>query len=86
MEDDRRRECQQEFNRIWEQLDKGEKNFDSLKGKDVEHDLDIREIKTQITHLVQSMSGLTKALWGIVISVCGVGVGFIVWYIQAIGG
>lgn len=86
MEGDRRKECQQEFDRIWDRLGAGDKVFEKLKDKESQQDLDIREIKTQITHLVQSMSGLTKALWGIVISVCGVGIGFIIWFIQAKGG
>jgi hypothetical protein len=39
---------------------------------------------TQISNLVKSMGGLTKALWGLVLSIAGVLVGFFIWYIQSL--
>lgn len=78
----KRRDCEEEFQRIWSRLSKGDDRFEEMRKSESKQDLDIMEIRTQIVHLVSSMAGLTKALWGIVVSICGVGIGFIIWYIQ----
>ena len=79
---DRRPDCQQEFNRIWSRLDKGDRTFDELKGNDKTQDIDINVLKSQMATLISSIGGLTKALWGIVLTVAIGGAGFVIWYVQ----
>jgi nitrate reductase NapE component len=81
-EHEKRKDCEQEFARIWTRLDKGDRTFDELKGNDKTQDIDINVLKTQMSTLVTSISGLTKALWGIVLTVAVGGVGFVIWYVQ----
>jgi len=54
-----------------------EKKIDSLEKSDAKN-------TTQIDNLVQSMGGLTKALWGLVLTIAGALLGFVIWYIQSI--
>jgi hypothetical protein len=36
-------------------------------------------------NLTRSLSGLTKAIWGLVVMVMGTLAGFFVWYVQGLG-
>ncbi len=41
--------------------------------------------QNEIKHLCQQIGGQTKAIWGLVTTIAGVGFSFIIWYIQALG-
>ncbi len=83
---ERRRECDLEFNRIWESLSKGDGHFQRLDMNDRQQDINIKELQTNMISLVKSMSGLTRAIWGAVLAMIGAGGSFVIWYIQSIGG
>ena len=54
-------------------------------GRDVaSHDVDIGILKTNMENLTHSLSGLTKAIWGLVVMVMGTLVGFFIWYVQGL--
>jgi hypothetical protein len=80
--EERRIDCQGEFNRIWERLSSGDHAFDLT--RDCANNLDRRVtiLETNMIMLVKSMSSLTRALWGAALAVAATGVGFIIWYIQ----
>lgn len=80
--EDKRKDCEQEFIRIWNRLSTGDSKFDGLVQTDHAQDLQIKELQTNMVNLVKSISNLTKAIWGMVLSIAGIGIGFIVWYIQ----
>lgn len=82
--EERRRECDFEFQRIWERLSTGDHAFDQV--RDCSNTLDKRVtiLETNMVNLIRSMSALTRALWGAALAVAGTGVGFIIWYIQSI--
>lgn len=80
--EERRPDCSQEFNRIWERLNKGDNRFSM--SDEVHHSQDIRITKLEVNmlSLIQSLGGLIKAIWGVVIAVATTGIGFVIWYIQ----
>jgi hypothetical protein len=41
---------------------------------------------TKIDNLCSQIAGLTKSIWGLVISLLSVLVGFFIWYVQTKGG
>ena len=81
----KRTDCTRDFQRIWEEMEKANIVHESLREKGVGRDLSLMEMRTQISHLVVSMSGLTKVLWGMIIMGCSTGIAFIIWYIQTGG-
>lgn len=68
-------ECEKRFDKIDNRLDDGDHHF-------TEHDKAIVRLETQFAQLTQSMSNLTKAIWG----ACGTALitlaGFFIWYVQ----
>ena len=76
-------ECRQKFEAIEKWQDKTDGRLKEGEDKDSAHDVDIGVLKTSITNLTNSMGRLTTAIWGAVISLVMLGLGFIVWYIQS---
>lgn len=60
--------CEARFDRLRARLDEDEKQLVRLDG--------------ETRHLVRSLSALTKAMWAAALSIFGVLLGFVVWYIQ----
>ena len=85
-DNERRRECDLEFSRIWESLSKGDGHFQRLDTNDRQQDKDIKELQTNMVSLIKTISGLTRAIWGAVLTIIGAGASFFVWYIQSLGG
>lgn len=81
---ERRRECDLEFNRIWESLSKGDGHFQRLDMNDRQQDIHIKELQTNMISLIKSLSGLIKAIWGAILTMLGIGGAFIIWYIQSL--
>jgi len=72
---EQRPDCKDIFQRIWDRLDKGDDKFS-------EHDIGIAELRTNMNNLIKSMDAQTKSIWGMVVTVATIGVGFIIWFIQ----
>ena len=84
--EEKRKDCEKEFTRIWDRLSIGDERFNKLNDKNAAQDIDLTCLKTNMLHLIASMSGLTKAIWGMVSSILLILIGFLIWYIQNIGG
>jgi hypothetical protein len=82
--EERRPDCQGEFQRIWDRLGNGDKTFDSMKACSTDLDKRVLVLETNMVNLIKSMSSLTKALWGAVVAISGGGITFIIWYIQSL--
>lgn len=80
--EDKRKDCEQEFIRIWERLNDGNRKFDIITAHEAEQGAEMATLKTHIVHLVSSMSGLTKAIWGMVSAIILLLIGFFIWYVQ----
>ncbi len=80
--EERRKDCQLEFERIWERLSKGEQRFEGISTLEHETDIRVTKLETNMINLIKSMSGLIKAIWGAVGAMLALGSGFIIWYIQ----
>ena len=78
-------ECKQRFETIEKWQDSTDIRLRDGEKKDTEHDVDIGVLKTSITSLTNSMGKLTTAIWGAVISLAMLGLGFIIWFIQSGG-
>jgi hypothetical protein len=83
MMEEKRLDCEKEFIRIWDRLSNGDKKFEAFKDKNSEQDIELSTIKAHMTHLIDSMSGLTKAIWGMVSAIILMLLGFLIWYIQS---
>jgi hypothetical protein len=68
-------ECRERFEKIDTRLDKGDDEFK-------EHGEKIVELKTDMAHLTKSLDGVTKALWGVAVSIAMTLLGFLVWYVE----
>jgi hypothetical protein len=80
--EDRRKDCQLEFDRIWERLSKGEHRFEDIANGAHITDIRVTKLETNMINLIKSMSGLTKSIWAAVVALVTIGMGFIIWYIQ----
>ncbi len=60
--------CEARFDRLRTRLDEDEKQLVRLDG--------------ETRHLVRSLTALTKAIWAVALSIFGVLLGFVVWYVQ----
>ena len=80
--EDKRTDCEKEFARIWERLSKGDSRFETFTAKNAEQDIELTTLKTNMLHLIASMGGLTKAIWGMVSTILVILIGFFVWYVQ----
>lgn len=76
---DRRVDCGKEFERIWHDVER-------IAAIQADQGEALGRVETHIVHLVDSVKGLTQALWGIVLSAAGLGILFIIWFIQNGGG
>lgn len=79
---EKRLDCEKEFIRIWERLSTGDKKFEAFKDKNAEQDIELTTIKTHMAHLIDSMSGLTRAIWGMVSAILLILISFFIWYVQ----
>lgn len=82
--EERRPDCQGEFQRIWDRLGSGDKAFDKMNACSTDLDKRVLILETNMINLIRSMSSLTKALWGAAATIGGVGITFIIWYIQSL--
>lgn len=80
--EEKRKDCELEFARVWDRLNEGNKKFDKIIDHEAEQDIEVATLKTHIVHLISSMSGLTKAIWGMVASILLLLIGFFIWYVQ----
>lgn len=78
----RRVDCAQDFYHINEHMDNTEKSFKSIYEAGHSADIKIAKLETTMISLVESMHGLTKSIWGAVISLLLVSLGFFIWYIE----
>lgn len=78
----RRMDCDQEFSRIWKRLDKGDKKFEDLTESEKSQEIEISILKTNMIHLIGSMSKLTGAIWGMTGSILLILIGFFIWFVQ----
>ena len=67
--------CKERFKNIEERLNDGDKIM-------TEHTTEIAVLKTNMSNLIKSLSGLTKALWGICGTILATLLGFFIWYVQ----
>jgi len=81
---EQRPECREDFARIWKRLDAGDSRFARNEEEIHRQDVESAELRRDMSHLTKSMDGLTKALWGVVVSFLLLGAGFVIWYIQSI--
>lgn len=67
--------CKERFRDIEERLNDGDKIMTG-------HTTDIAVLKTNMSTLIKSLGGLTKALWGVSGTIVAALFGFFIWYIQ----
>lgn len=67
--------CKEHFDRIDIRLEKGDTEFK-------EQSAEIIEMKTNLAYLTKSLDGVTKALWGVAVSIAMTLLGFFIWYVQ----
>lgn len=59
-----------------------EARFDTLRARLDEDEKQLVRLDGETRHLVRSLSALTKAMWAAALSIFGVLLGFVIWYIQ----
>ena len=67
--------CKERFRDIEERLNDGDRIM-------TEHTTEIAVLKTNMSNLIKSISGLTKALWGVCGTIVATLFGFFIWYVQ----
>lgn len=67
--------CRERFRDIEERLNDGDRIM-------TEHTTEIAVLKTNMSNLIKSISGLTKALWGVCGTILATLFGFFIWYVQ----
>ena len=82
--EDRRKDCQLEFDRLWQRLSKGDQNFQNINEQSHQTDIRVTKLETNMISLIKSMSGLTRSIWASVAALLSLGIGFIIWYIQSL--
>lgn len=82
--DEKRRDCQLEFDRLWERLSKGDEKFNGISSTNHQTDIRLTKLETNLINLIKSMGNLTKSIWGAVTVMASIGIGFIIWYIQSL--
>lgn len=70
-----RTDCRERFEKIDARLEKGDEAF----GNHVER---ITRTETNVDNLTRSLRGVTNALWGVAVSIMGLLVGFVLWFIK----
>ena len=76
---DKNDNCKERFREIESRLDEGDKLL-------IRHSTDIAVLHINIEILIKSMNNLTRALWGVCGATFATLFGFMIWYIQNIGG
>ncbi len=69
--------CKERFRDIEERLNDGDRIM-------TEHTTEIAVLKTNMSNLIKSISGLTKALWGVCGTTLATLFGFFIWYVQSL--
>ena len=77
MENEMNQTCKERFEKIEDHLEKGD-------SESREHGEKIVELKTDLSYLTKSLDGVTKALWGVAVSVAMTLLGFFIWYVQGL--
>ena len=67
---------------VVEQLDDIEERIKYLELADTETKTEIKNLIKQMEKLVETIENFMSAAWKILLGVSGVGIGFIIWYIQ----
>jgi hypothetical protein len=75
MEQEMRADCKERFEKIVARLEKGDDEFGN-------HAERITRTETNVDNLTRSLKGVTNALWGVAVSIMGMLVGFVLWFIQ----
>lgn len=76
-------ECKYRFDKIDERLEQGDRTFNEQQKNIGQHSVELAELRTNTNNLIKSMDAQTKAIWGMVMAVASIGIGFIIWFIQA---
>ena len=74
--------CEQHQTQCDKRFEKLETEVSALAKAHLELEGDVRVSDTRVEQLTKTLAGLTKALWGLVISMLTTAVGFVIWYIQ----
>lgn len=82
--EEKRHDCQLEFDRLWERLSKGDEKFNGISTTNHQTDIRLTKLETNLINLIKSMGNLTKSIWGAVTVMASIGIGFIIWYIQSL--
>lgn len=79
-----RPECRDEFERIHKRIDKRDKTLETIEGEVQTQAVAIARTSEDVIHMAKSISSLTKALWGVAVSLMATLFGFVLWYIQSL--
>ena len=79
-----RPECKEEFEKIHKRIDKRDEVFNEQESELKDHAVAIAKISEDVIHVTKSIGGLTKALWGVAVSLMATLFGFVIWYIQSL--
>lgn len=80
--EERRRDCQLEFDRVWKRLSSGDDRFTGITDKSHETDIRVTKLETNMLSLIKTLGWLTASIWGAVIALVAVGISFFIWYVQ----
>lgn len=67
---------------VMDQLDDHEERIRYLEIADTETKGEIKNLIKQMEKLVETMEKFISAAWKVTLGACGIGVSFIIWYIQ----
>lgn len=74
--------CEQHQTQCDKRFAKLEKEMLDLTEAHYKLDGDVRVSNAHVEQLTKTIAALTKALWGLVVSMLTTAVGFVIWYIQ----
>lgn len=77
-----RLECQAEFKKLHERIDKRGDEVNAVKNSLHDNEIELTKVSEDVQHIAKSINGLTKALWGVAASTMATMFGFLIWYIQ----
>ena len=77
-----RNECKEEFERLHKRIDKRDQSMEAQEEKIQNQAVSIARVNEDVIHMAKSISGLTKALWGVAAAMLATLLGFVLWYIQ----
>ena len=76
--------CQEKFDAIEAHLTHIDNRLASGDRTINRHNTDIAVLQNNVNSLIKTMSGLTKALWGVCGTTVATLVGFLLWYIKSL--